>query len=134
MYDQTFTNPLIIVDNNEENSFNTGLFADNRLYIGSEENGVLVYNNSASEADASIYPNGPLENNIFSVESKANQTWVTFGNYTEYFNPSPLNYSGVSRLVENNWNNVEFDSLPENSVNLNKISINPFNNLSLIHI
>ena len=128
LYDQTFTNPLIIVDNNEENSFNTGLFADNRLYIGSEENGVLVYNSSASEADASIYPNGPIENNIFSVESKANQTWVTFGNYTEYFNPSPLNYSGVSRLVENNWNNVEFDSLPENSVNLNKISINPFNN------
>ena len=65
-----------------------------------------------------------LQNNIFSVESVGGQTWVTFGNYTEYFNPSPLKYSGISKLVENNWNNIEFDSLPENSVNLNKISIN----------
>ncbi len=128
LYDQTFTNPLITVENNGENSFNTGLYADNKLYIGSKENGVLVYNNSTSEPVTSIYPNGPFENNIFSVESMGSQTWVTFGNYTEYFNPSPLKSSGVSKLVENNWNNIEFDSLPENSVNLNKISINPFNN------
>ena len=128
LYDQTFTNPLITVENNGENSFNTGLFANNKLYIGSKENGVLVYNNSTSEPVTSIYPNGPFENNIFSVESMGSQTWVTFGNYTEYFNPSPLKSSGVSKLVENNWNNIEFDSLPENSVNLNKISINPFNN------
>ena len=46
LYDQTFTNPLITVENNGVNSFNTGLFAENKLYVGSKENGVLVYNNS----------------------------------------------------------------------------------------
>ena len=56
-----------------------------------------------------------------------NQLWVTFGDYTLYYNPYPLKQKGISNY-DSQWNNIKFDSLPSNSVNLNSISINPFNN------
>ena len=73
---------------------------------------------------------GPLENDIFSVETLNNKTWVSYGNYTEYFNPYPLKFSGLSNYDENlnSWFNIGKDSIPELAVNLNNISINPFNN------
>ncbi|MEL0245387.1 MAG: two-component regulator propeller domain-containing protein, partial [Flavobacteriaceae bacterium] len=77
-----------------------------------------------------LKPDGPLENNIFSVETLNNRTWVSFGNYTEYFNPYPLKFSGLSSYDENLefWINVGKDSIPNQAVNLNNISINPFDN------
>ena len=109
--------------------FNDGIIKNNKTYIATEEKGVLVIENSNS-GFSYLMPDGPLENNIFSVETLNNHTWVSFGSYSEYFNPYPLKYSGVSSYDENlgSWFNITKDSIPNQAVNLNNISINPFDN------
>ena len=109
--------------------FNQGIIKDNYIYIATNENGVLIINNNSGDYSY-LKPDGPLENDIFSVETLNNKTWVSYGNYTEYFNPYPLKFSGLSNYDENlnSWFNIGKDSIPELAVNLNNISINPFNN------
>ena len=109
--------------------FNDGIIKNNKIYIATDEKGVLVIENSNSSFSF-LKPDGPLENNIFSVETLNNHTWVSFGSYTEYFNPYPLKFSGVSSYDENleSWFNITKDSIPNQAVNLNNISINPFDN------
>ena len=109
--------------------FNDGIIKNNKTYIATDEKGVLVIENSNS-GFSYLKPDGPLENNIFSVETLNNHTWVSFGSYSEYFNPYPLKYSGVSSYDENleSWFNITKDSIPNQAVNLNNISINPFDN------
>ena len=109
--------------------FNDGIIKNNKTYIATDEKGVLVIENS-NNSFSFLKPDGPLENNIFSVETLNNHTWVSFGSYSEYFNPYPLKYSGVSSYDENleGWFNITKDSIPNQAVNLNNISINPFDN------
>ena len=109
--------------------FNDGIIKNNKTYIATDEKGVLVIENS-NNSFSFLKPDGPLENNIFSVETLNNHTWVSFGSYSEYFNPYPLKYSGVSSYDENleSWFNIARDSIPNQAVNLNNISINPFDN------
>ena len=109
--------------------FNDAIIKNNTTYIATKEKGVLVIENSNSDFSY-LKPDGPLENNIFSVETLNNHTWVSFGNYSEYFNPYPLKYSGVSSYDENleSWFNITKDSIPNQAVNLNNIAINPFDN------
>ena len=110
-------------------NFNQGIIKGNNIYIATNEKGVLVINNNNGNYSY-LKPDGPLENDIFSVETLNNKTWVSFGDYTEYFNPFPLKFSGVSNYDENlkSWFNIEKDSIPNRAVNLNNISVNPFNN------
>ena len=109
--------------------FNDGIIKNNKTYIATDEKGVLVIENS-NNSFSFLKPDGPLENNMFSVETLNNHTWVSFGSYSEYFNPYPLKYSGVSSYDENleSWFNITRDSIPNQAVNLNNISINPFDN------
>ena len=89
----------------------------------------MIIDNTSGEFSY-LKPVGPLENDIFSVETLNNQTWITYGDYSEYFNPYPLKFSGISFYNENleDWFNIDKDTIPSQAVNLNNISINPFNN------
>ncbi len=130
IYNDQLTQLVYEIDSETYSSgFNEGIIKDNYIYIATNEKGVLIINNNSGDSSY-LKPDGPLENDIFSVETLNNKTWVSYGNYTEYFNPYPLKFSGLSNYDENlnSWFNISKDSIPELAVNLNNISINPFNN------
>ena len=130
IYNDQLTQLVYEIDSEMYSSgFNQGIIKDNYIYIATNEIGVLIINNNGGDYSF-LKPDGPLENDIFSVETLNNKTWVSYGNYTEYFNPYPLKFSGLSNYDENlnSWFNIGKDSIPELAVNLNNISINPFNN------
>ena len=130
IYNDQLTQLVYEIDSETYSSgFNEGIIKDNYIYIATNEKGVLIINNNSGDFSY-LKPDGPLENDIFSVETLNNKTWVSYGNYTEYFNPYPLKFSGLSNYDENlnSWFNISKDSIPEPAVNLNNISINPFNN------
>ena len=110
-----------------QTNFNSAIPNLNDIYIGTTDNGMIKLNLSNIENYTTILPEGPLANNIFSIENFNHQLWVTFGDYSLTYNPYPLKEKGISNF-NSQWNNIVFDSLPSNSVNLNSISINPFNN------
>ena len=130
IYNNQLTQLVSEIDSETYSSgFNEGIIKGNYTYIATNENGVLIINNNSGDFSY-LKPDGPLENDIFSVETLNNKTWVSYGNYTEYFNPYPLKFSGISNYDENlnSWFNIIKDSIPEQAFNLNNISINPFNN------
>ena len=128
IYDTNFnlTNSSIISSNFNTN-FNSSELYNNYIYVATSSNGLLKININNIQQNYSILPAGPLDNNVFSISSLYGSLWATFGDYTSTYNPYPLARKGVSHWSDEYWNNINYDSIPENAVNLNNISINPFN-------
>jgi hypothetical protein len=127
VYDSSFNLLASATTNAEFNTlFKCATISDQNIYIGTNSKGVLktdILNPLEYEA---ILPDGPLMNNAFKIEAGNNELWVTFGDYTLTFNPSPLRSFGISHLDEEEWNDIPFDSLLT-ARNLNYVAINPFN-------
>ena len=71
-----------------------------------------------------IYPNGPLRNDVFSVQAGFSNVWVTYGAYSLTYFPFNRRY-GTSHFLDE-WNNISYDSLQFPAYSLNYTSINPF--------
>jgi hypothetical protein len=96
------------------------------IYIGTTDFGILktpIVNPTVFEE---IHPDGPLLNTPFSLQAEANGVWVTFGEYTSFLNPYPLNSRGFSHLKNNEWINTPFSEVLDAKC-LNAIEINPSN-------
>jgi hypothetical protein len=114
----------LIPNNNFDTVFTSATILNGITYIGTREFGVL--SNINSDIDYfEIRPNGPLFNEVFSVNAETGVVWATFGDYTESFDPSPLRSRGLSYYRNEDWFTIPFDSLL-GARNLNAISINPF--------
>ena len=132
IYDSNFTLLNSIPTISEFNTdFTAAVTTMEGIYIGTKEFGVLRTTAEMSSEFEEIYPDGPLRNDPFSIEAGFGNLWVTYGDYTFTYNPSPIRKYGISHLVEGEWNNITYDSifgaLNVDAVNLNNISINPRN-------
>ena len=106
--------------------FTSAIISDSNIYIGTSSFGVLKTSISNSSGYEIIRPEGPLMNDAFKIKAGNNNVWVTYGDYTQSYNPSPVRSYGMSHLIEERWKNVPFDSLLT-AQNLNYIVVNPFN-------
>ena len=116
-----------IISSNFNTNFNSSELYNNYIYVATSSKGLLKININNIQQNYSILPAGPLDNNVFSISSLYGSLWATFGDYTSTYNPYPLARKGISHWSDEYWNNINYDSIPENAVNLNNISINPFN-------
>ncbi len=114
------------IDSSFDTQYNSAVIDLENIYIGTNDFGILKTPLVNPVVFEEIHPDGPLLNLPFSLEAYANGLWVTFGDHTARYNPSPLRRYGVSHLQDQIWENIPFDRL-FNSRNLNRISINPFN-------
>jgi WD40 repeat protein len=125
VYDQNFS---ILATANVIPEFDTEFLSavttTEGIYIGTLGFGVLrsTINNASSYIE--IHPNGPLRNNVFSIEAGFGNVWATYGAYSLTYFPLNRRY-GVSHLQED-WFNIPYDSLQYPAFSLNYISINPF--------
>ena len=112
-------------------NFRIAKLFDDTIYIGTDDFGILKGSLNSSDIYESIYPDGPLRNNPFSLEHGYGSLWVTYGDYDEDFNPNPNRTYGFSFMENDIWNNITYDSIQQTVgkpvFNLNAISINPFN-------
>jgi len=125
VYDENFallTTANSGVDYN--NKFTSGIATNEGIYIGTTGFGMLRSSIDNSSNFIEIYPNGPLRNNIFSVEAGFSNVWATYGAYSLTYFPNNNRY-GVSHL-QDEWKNISYDSLQFPAFSLNYISINPF--------
>lgn len=111
--------------------FTAALKIDAALYIGTKDYGVLRPDPLAPTGYQEIHPKGPLKNAAFSLSHSYGNLWVTYGDYTILFNPSPLRNYGISNYVEGSWINTSYDSILQATgktvSNLNTLSVNPLN-------
>lgn len=127
VYDSTFILiSEIPIQSEFVTSYTSAIVDMDYVYIGTKEFGVLktpVLNSVTAEE---IHPQGPLLNSPFSIKSTANNLWITFGEYTLFYNPYPLNSRGFSHLKGENWINTPYDDV-FGAKCLNNIAINPLN-------
>ena len=136
IYDDDFniiSNVTIPQDFNIQFTSSTVALED-ELFIGTTANinqgytgkGVLKTSFTNSSEFEEIHPDGPLSNSSFSIEATQGNLWLTFGEYTIYYDPYPKTRRGISHLIDESWVNIPFDSVL-GATDLNKISINPDN-------
>ena len=109
--------------------FTTALKIDSVVYIGTIDYGVIRPDPLSLAGFEEIHPKGPLKNSVFSLSYGYGNLWVSYGDYSIFFNPSPSRNYGVSNYVNERWFNTTYDSIQQATgttiSNLNTISINP---------
>ena len=127
IYD-AFANLITQINQTEEfqTLYSSAITFGSDIYIGTNTFGVLKTNQSDLLNFEEIRPEGPLLNAAFKLQAFRDGLWVTFGEYSEFLNPYPLNSRGISIREQEQWRNIPFDSLLDMKV-LNTISINPLN-------
>jgi hypothetical protein len=109
-----------------QTTYNSAVVFNEFLYVGTETLGLLKVQLSDLNNIEAILPNGPLRNDPFKIEAFSGQVWITYGDHTAFYNPSPVRSRGLSFRVKETWNSIPFDSL-QNARNLTFIAGNPFN-------
>ena len=128
VYESDFT---LIDSTNINGNFSTAftsatISSDNIIYVGTRNNGVLFPNELNELGFDEIHPDGPILNSIFSLKAYVDELWVTFGDYSIFFNPYPLKSRGISHLISEEWINTPSDSVL-GALNLNTVIRNPEN-------
>ncbi|MEY8849873.1 two-component regulator propeller domain-containing protein [Psychroserpens sp. XS_ASV72] len=120
-------------------TFTCGMtYGQNEIYIGTKGIvndgtaglGVMKITNNDIFNFTEIHPEGPLNNNVFAIETNPSDLWAVFGGYSRTFNPAGgIRKTGVSRFIDGEWRNIKYESI-ENVINnpfyLSDIAINPF--------
>ena len=101
------------------------IFTENdSVYLATKEYGILKSRLSLPNSYTEIHPEGPLDNDIFSITAQNNTLWVVYGGYDDTNTPIN-NKKGFSRFNGVQWVNTVFNSsLPSDLV---QVTIDPNN-------
>ena len=107
------------------------IFTENDgVYLATKEYGILKSRLSLPNSYTEIHPEGPLDNDIFSITAQNNTLWVVYGGYDDTNTPIN-NKKGFSRFNGEHWVNTVFNSsLPSDLV---QVTIDP-NNENKVYI
>lgn len=92
-------------------SFTCATVVTEKLFIGTQAQGVYSATLANPFAFENITPNGPVRSIIYSLEKTANSLWAVHGDYTSEYDPYPLDQFGISKLTGAGW-----DILPYNEI------------------
>lgn len=106
-------NALIENEIELDTNFNSARILNETLYIGDSELGLLQMQDFNSTTFSRVSPDGPILNNIFSITGFNNELWLAHGEYSQFFNPFPLNSRGVSHFTGETWSNLTFEDIQE---------------------
>ena len=92
-------------------SFSCATVADNQIFIGTNEKGLLVSSLSAPTTFQVIKPDGPDRNNIFRLKQTSTTLWATYGGYSITYDPTLLE-EGISKYSrQTGWSKIPFNEL-----------------------
>lgn len=108
-----------------EYNLNNALAADNVFFLGTKEFGILSAPFSNTTNLVEIHPEGPITNDVFSIQAQNNHLWVVYGGYTPTFAPTN-EQKGFSHYNGENWVTVNY-SATQPFPDLVDITIDPSN-------
>jgi sugar lactone lactonase YvrE len=98
-------------------------FQNNTVYLATREFGILKSTSSQSITYQEIHPDGPLSNDVFSIDAENKHLWVVYGGYDQTYTPLQRR-RGFSHFNGQNWINTAFNpNFP--FIDLNYVSIDP---------
>ncbi|TBX71061.1 T9SS type A sorting domain-containing protein [Flavobacterium silvisoli] len=111
-------------------TFTCATTINGNIYIGTNEKGILTSTLSNPFAFEFIMPNGPVRNNLFSINTTSSNLWAVYGDYTEIYDPNPFLYLGISKYANNQWTNIPYSEVHLSgsaSPDLVRVTVNPNN-------
>ena len=101
------------------------IFIENdAVFLATKEFGILKASPNEPNKYTEIHPEGPLNNDIFSMTAQNNSLWVVYGGYDDTYTPVNKR-KGFSRFDGAQWINTVFNSsLPTDLV---QVTIDPNN-------
>ena len=124
--------PILQISSNQiedlSGVFTAVSFLNTNFYIGTSKNGLVEIPLNQPNNPQIVLPNGPFFNNIFSIQTapSGNFLWAVYGDYSEAYNPYPLDEYGVSKYSEGSWLNIPYEDLQE-AKSIVRAVINPAN-------
>ena len=113
-----------------EYTLNNIFIENDSVYLATKEYGILKSRLTLPNSYTEIHPEGPLDNDIFSITAQNNTLWVVYGGYDDTNTPIN-NKKGFSRFNGEQWVNTVFNSsLPSDLV---QVTIDP-NNENKVYI
>lgn len=111
-----------------EVTFTSATILDQKIYIGTNENGVLEALLSNPTAFVVNLPNGPFLNAIFRLRKTSNALWAVYGYYNRTYNPygptGPAKYPLSKFTDTNGWKLIPYSSLL-GARSLSSITVHP---------
>lgn len=102
---------------------------NDKIYIGTRNDGMLAVPISNITTFSNVSPNGPERNKIFALSSYKDGFWVSYGDHSGSYNPYPLDSYGISKY---DATKEMFTTIPyANLFNVKSIAkplVNPNNN------
>lgn len=96
------------------------------LYIGTKENGLFTTTIVTVSNFENTTPSGPSRNNIFALQATSSAVWAVYGDYSESYNPYPLDDYGISKFSATGWLNIPYEAVL-GAKSLVRIVVNPNN-------
>jgi streptogramin lyase len=108
-------------------NFTSATIIGDSVYIGTFENGVIETSLTNPSSFEILLPQGPNRNNIFSITVTPSGTlWATYGDYSQFNNPYPLDEYGISKLAQEEWLNIPYEELL-GAKSIVRITVDPTN-------
>lgn len=133
IYNQSFSQ-IVHIQNTQVTeipvTFSCATIINNVIYIGTNENGIVSSTIANPISFEFIMPNGPAKNNIFSINTSSSNVWAVYGGYTSQYDPSPLQYHGISKYINNQWLNIPYSEVHfpgSETPDLVRVTVNPTN-------
>lgn len=96
------------------------------IYIGTKEKGLFSSTLSSVGTFENSTPEGPVKNNIFSIDVSPNSLWAVYGDYDIYYNPYPLDSYGISKFNNSKWLNIPYSEVYD-AKSITRVIVNPNN-------
>lgn len=111
---------------NISTQFTCATILNNKLYIGTLDQGVFLAELNNLSTFESATPKGPFRNRIFAVQSITDGVWCVYGDYTSNYNPFPLDPLEISKYTTStrSWLSLPFNTL-FNALSIGRIAVNP---------
>lgn len=97
------------IDGVKPNTFMFALQTGIETWVGTSSKGLIRYSKGGDEKF--ISPEGPINNNIWDIETLSSEIWIAHGDYALLYDPSPLRRDGLSHFTTDGWDNIGNDSL-----------------------
>ncbi|MGB0891549.1 MAG: two-component regulator propeller domain-containing protein [Flavobacteriaceae bacterium] len=140
--DKSLTQEVEYISNDDFNfNINNSQTDKNHTYLATKEYGILKSNFVLSNTYVEIHPEGPLNNDVFSLTAKENNLWLVYGGYTNTFAVISRNI-GFSHYNGESWKNTKYSTalpLPDmvdvtiDPNNTNKVYISSFGDTNAVN-
>ena len=108
-------------------AFTAATVVGNKIYIGTQKDGLFSTELPNPNTFEKISPNGPLRNLIFRVKKAPDFLWTVYGDYTFDYNPYPLDEYGITKYsASNGWETIPYESLLE-AKSISDLAVSPIN-------